>query len=527
MDTNIQLRKDGDWEQWYQGIKSFAEQRDIWQYVDPDTKDKDLPNTPLSRRQPKPEDFMEENQLAEFGEKDQKGVVTENDLSPREYKSYTETLKKYKEEIEKFNTRMSDLTKKILSTISTTLKNLVEYKMEARGILKTLKARFERIDRSQRSAIRTKWSKLKQYTTLNTATKVHTWCDKWIDLYRQMKQMKILTDERDAVDDFIQAVYPYDPEFSRSYRRMLRRRESVDFLDMVEDFREGKTFIPDTAINQQSWRTMESTSTISSSEGEHDENNENSGSEDEDSNAKRPKKDKSSKENGDTAPKKKNLCLICNQKHATTKCWALNSNDAPDNWTLSQTTRDYVFKSLAKDDNRRKIIEIYQRHRPEVRIESLIEEINMEKPSKKACMMISCSVTNANPDYALYRSVVTVTASTTHVSNDLSRMTDIREADPNGFVLFGNTANKIEYWGVFKANCKMPDGSNTTVKLLDCAYVKGFHTNIMSLQKAEKAGIYINGRKKVLEWKDGEVFCSFEKHHGFYTVEYNQIWKED
>jgi uncharacterized protein YbgA (DUF1722 family) len=39
---------------------------------------------------------------------------------------------------------------------------------------------------------------------------------------------------------------------SRSYRRMLRRRESVDFLDMVEDFREGRTFIPDTAVN--SWR---------------------------------------------------------------------------------------------------------------------------------------------------------------------------------------------------------------------------------------------------------------------------------
>lgn len=85
------------------------------------------------------------------------------------------------------------------------------------------------------------------------------------------------------------------------------------------------------------------------------------------------------------------------------------------------------------------------------------------------------------------------------MSNDLSRMTDIRKADPEDFVLVGNTANKIEYWRVVRANCKMPDGSNTTVKLLECAYVEGFHTNIMSLQRAEKAGIYINGRKKVLE----------------------------
>lgn len=112
---------------------------------------------------------------------------------------------------------------------------------------------------------------------------------------------------------------------------MLRRRESVDFLDMVEDFREGRTFIPDTAVNQQSRRTIESTFAVSSSKGEHDENNKNSASDNEDDNTKKPKKGKSSKKNSDTTPKKKNLCLIYNQKHATTKCWALNSDDAPDN----------------------------------------------------------------------------------------------------------------------------------------------------------------------------------------------------
>lgn len=37
------------------------------------------------------------------------------------------------------------------------------------------------------------------------------------------------------------------------------------------------------------------------------------------------------------------------------------------------------------------------------------------------------------------------------------------------------------------------------MKLLEYAYVEGFHINIMLLQKAEKAGIYINSRRKVLE----------------------------
>ena len=141
--SNIQLREDDDWQQWYQRIKTFAERRNIWQYVDPDVEDKELPNTPLSRRQPKPEDFMNESKLAEFRKDNKEKVVTENDLSTQEYRSYTESLEKYEERIEKFNTWMSDLTEKILNTISMTLKNLVKYKIEARGILKTLKACFK------------------------------------------------------------------------------------------------------------------------------------------------------------------------------------------------------------------------------------------------------------------------------------------------------------------------------------------------------------------------------------------------
>lgn len=80
-----------------------------------------------------------------------------------------------------------------------------------------------------------------------------------------------------------------------------------------------------------------------------------------------------------------------------------------------------------------------------MRIESLIKEFNIEKPREKACMTISCLLTNANPDYALYRSVVTDTTLITYVSNDLSRMIDIWKADPDDFILVDNTANKIKY----------------------------------------------------------------------------------
>lgn len=90
-----------------------------------------------------------------------------------------------------------------------------------------------------------------------------------------------------------------------------------------------------------------------------------------------------------------------------------------------------------------------------------------------------------------------------------------------------NTENRIENWGEFKANCKMPDGSKMTILMRNCAYVEGFHTTIFSLQKAEDADIHFNGRKKLLEWGDRQIFCALEKHHGFYTIEYNEMSEED
>lgn len=60
-------------------------------------------------------------------------------------------------------------------------------------------------------------------------------------------------------------------------------------------------------------------------------------------------------------------------------------------------------------------------------------------------MIISYLLTNTNPDYALYRSIVTDTTLITYISNNLSRMIDIQKADPDDFVLVDNTANKIKY----------------------------------------------------------------------------------
>ena len=138
-------------------------------------------------------------------------------------------------------------------------------------------------------------------------------------------------------------------------------------------------------------------------------------------------------------------------------------------------------------------------------------------------MIISYLLTNANPDYTLYRSVVADTALIIYISNDLSYIINIWKVDPNDFVLISNTANKIKYQGIFRANYKILDSSNITMKLLEYAYVEGFHINIMLLQKAEKAGIYINSCRKVLEQKDREVFYSFKRYYRFYIVKYNQI----
>lgn len=525
--SGIQLKDADDWPAWMDNTKAAAERRNVWQYINPDVDDKQLPISPKNRWYPKPEDFHDEGKIKVFKQLNPGQTFTEGDLSRAERREYSEELDKYNKRLEEYEKRLQEVMNIIRNTISESLKGRLSLVRDPRKALYILRTRFEKTPDAARIEVLRKWDRMKLYANLNSPSKVNEWCDKWISLYNRCQSLNAFDHPIIPIVNFIDVTSVYNEDFYISYDKKVKKGKDIDFTTMVDEFRDRKIFRPAMLGYQQNRRYKETTFYVQNKKSEHDENNSESGSNDDNNNSRRSRKGKNSNNNSEEASKRQKSCLICNLRHSTLKCWALNSDDAPDDWSLNQRVKDFIFKSLSKEENRRKIIELYEKHRSDVDIKSRINEFNMERPKERACMAMSFSSTSGNSQHSLYKSIVADNGSSCHITNDLSRLKNLRKALPTDGVFVGNTENRIEYWGELEAYCKMPNGSKATILMRDCAYVEGFHANIFSLQKAEDADIHFNGRKKLLEWGDGDVLCALEKHYGFYTIEFNEMSEED
>ncbi|XP_044717975.1 uncharacterized protein HRG_08617 [Hirsutella rhossiliensis] len=88
--------------------------------------------------------------------------------------------------------------------------------------------------------------------------------------------------------------------------------------------------------------------------------------------------------------------------------------------------------------------------------------------------------------HPLYNSTIYDGGATTHIVNDRSLLTDIREAEEADYVLIGEGSLKVEARGTRRMENVLDgeNGRNTrTLVLLDVAHVPRFHTNIVSAKK--------------------------------------------
>lgn len=89
----------------------------------------------------------------------------------------------------------------------------------------------------------------------------------------------------------------------------------------------------------------------------------------------------------------------------------------------------------SKEENRKEIIKLYEKHRPDIDIESRIDEFNIERPKEKACMATSFSSSAGDSQHALYKSIIAENGSTCHITNNLDRLRNVRKALPTDGVL--------------------------------------------------------------------------------------------
>ncbi|OJJ54449.1 hypothetical protein ASPSYDRAFT_35155 [Aspergillus sydowii CBS 593.65] len=336
----MELYSVDDWEPWCRHIQRSVRSYDVWKYVDPAVKDEDLPK-PEEKTRPKPEDYMAPERIANHRKEDSTKAITVRDLSREEKESYMENLDDFRWEIRRHEEGMKRLLDMIRRSVPPWARPLVARQVQPRKILLILRSRFERTEEEQlihRGVVRSKWAHMRAYTPLNTRGKIEAWCGKWSILYREGRKLGIFSYDEHPIEDFMHAITAHDLGFWSDYRQKLRKGNTIDFTKMVYEFMWTKR----DEITLRYSRT-----------------------DDEDNPRKQPK---------DKTSKKRRSCLVCNQGHSTTKCWALNRKEAPKYWSLSEKTRGYIKRNLHDDDTCRLIIETYQWNRPKVKIECLIEE---------------------------------------------------------------------------------------------------------------------------------------------------------
>lgn len=108
--------------------------------------------------------------------------------------------------------------------------------------------------------------------------------------------------------------------------------------------------------------------------------------------------------------------------------------------------------------------------------------------------MTVAMATGLNKGYELANSFIFDSGSDTHVCNNRSRFSNYRPAPFGDEVRIGDTFTEIEGYGTVTIYPKGYGGEYCEFTLKDVAHIPGFHTNILSAERAEVAGIWWNPR---------------------------------
>ena len=111
------------------------------------------------------------------------------------------------------------------------------------------------------------------------------------------------------------------------------------------------------------------------------------------------------------------------------------------------------------------------------------------------------------------------TGASIHVTNNRDLLSNYRPIVSS--VMVGNTETTILGYGELTVHpTKSLDGSSFPLKHV--AYCPGFHINLISAERATNAGIYLNGKKCMLEEKNGKPICKLNSTSGIYLIKWDE-----
>ena len=131
---------------------------------------------------------------------------------------------------------------------------------------------------------------------------------------------------------------------------------------------------------------------------------------------------------------------------------------------------------------------------------------NLKTAQNKSFITI-ININKAN--YSLYRCWILDTGSDTHVINHYEGLSNVREV-PESAVLNGERDTyRIKAYGDVKVNLTTPD-KPLIIILLNIAYITGYLTNIVTIRRLSRKGVYQNSSIPNILIYRSEIFTNLK-----------------
>ena len=486
---NVTLKGSANWREWINTIKNIAECNGLWKYIDPEPKDPETfpPKPPI----PEPHDVLPGLTLAELH---RQGISYQLDELRLKWKIE-------KDEWTALDARRRYLHSAVQSSLSAENKLIIENETNTRNVLCMMRDRYAQTNHSRKRDL------IKQLHELKRAPRsgIEAWITRWETTYTQARQLDLpeATDPFRPLYEFLDAVVNLSPGFYSYWTNRLT--EIADSDDKPPGLHTLlKKYTDYTKSNPPHFQARYANATLM---GESDDvkDMETGGSDE--------KKQAAESKSGKGRKHTKCPCqgIPDDGNHQFDKCPYVNPAIRPANWVADDEAK-------TRFDLARKHPGFRKAHNMALKKYETKEERSDENDDNRqyvGAAMAQLNYDNATRDIWAYD-----TGSSLHICNNRHLFETYKEAD--GQVYVGDTSTAIKGYG--QVAIRPTTSLNNTVWVLrNVAYAPGFHINLISAKLMQsRSQIYLNGRRLILEDKEGKPVCGVNVTSGLYLIKWNQ-----
>ena len=481
------MSKPSDWWDWYNQVEDLARERSVWEYVNPDT-DVDAPVPPP---QPHPVNMRIE------------GVTTLQQVAELNLSiPWNEEIRVYNEKKKSFDNAekyLMAIRSSILSTIPRTERRGVTHGMSAAQILRRL---HTRVKPSIQTRHREMDETLEALRVSPQRKSIEKWFVDWRNFLTDVENCpEYELNVRQTVSWLHRALQPILPSavtkrvadsMDWDYRKMDLHQE-IHWFEVQYELHKNAT------PRGNVFGTFQG---ISDSPNPAEQQ------------SSHPKE------------KRKTKC-ICGVEHLFTECPYVNPAVRPLNWILKSEVQ-------AKFDNIRHPAVARALKKAKATCTPSPETPAQPHQSTQSADALSMSLysdvysansihsfSTASEVYPLKNSWIADSGSDTHVCNNLEHFEILHQAHEGDVVRHGDAETAILGFGTVCIKATSPSGGKVPIRLNDVAFIPGMHTSLLSVQRAQKAGFFMNIRRQCVEYQDGSAAFLLKMLYNQYVVEYN------